>query len=144
MSQTHRLPEGGRIDRSKPLSFRYDGREYQDQTQADGNRQQDEDGKILPQHLFQLMAPFMRATAQSDGSHESRLRVYPRPIMGSTEGRHNPAPSRDQSRSRYTTGRKAESLTPSNRAGAFRRRRKCPPALPARPSRRPAPPPYAR
>ena len=29
MSQSYRLPAGGRIDRSKPLSFRYDGKDYQ-------------------------------------------------------------------------------------------------------------------
>ena len=29
MSQSHRLPQGGRIDRDRPLRFRYDNREYQ-------------------------------------------------------------------------------------------------------------------
>ena len=29
MAQSFRLPEGGRIDRSKPLSFRFDGKSYQ-------------------------------------------------------------------------------------------------------------------
>lgn len=29
MTQSHRLPKGGRVDRSKPLSFSFDGRTYQ-------------------------------------------------------------------------------------------------------------------
>ena len=29
MAQDFRLPEGGRIDRSKPVGFRFDGRNYQ-------------------------------------------------------------------------------------------------------------------
>ena len=29
MSQSHRLPSGGLIDRAKPLSFQFDGKTYQ-------------------------------------------------------------------------------------------------------------------
>lgn len=29
MSQSHRLPQGGRINRAKPVTFKYRGKEYQ-------------------------------------------------------------------------------------------------------------------